>query len=87
MLPAYPDQHLTDAQLRWIERQLDFYGSILIEPWMKRIVGVIDAGIFFTSDPSQAQFLVSLVAVGYQAIEACAGLGALEKTDYQNLRD
>ncbi|MBC7530695.1 MAG: hypothetical protein H7318_03890 [Oligoflexus sp.] len=43
--------------------------------------------IFFTSDPSQAQFLVSLVAVGYQTIEACQGLGALEKTDYQNLRD
>ncbi|MBC7660739.1 MAG: DUF455 family protein [Chitinophagaceae bacterium] len=238
MLRAYPDQHLTDAQLGWIERQLDLYGCILIEPWMKRIVdisvvwspesekmenfvfytnakgqykghclqsmsyallpehraflhdsrrfqksgtealqdvarsirnrlaqhgykyaagidtmlyefqgqlylkilgevncrmtmghvaanlrrhinptqssvwqsvtiieaqrqgwptlqgmatdlskrfppklkyGVIDEGIFFTSDPSQAQFLVSLVAVGYQAIEACEGLGALEK--------
>ncbi len=43
--------------------------------------GVIDEGIFFTSDPAQAQFLVSLVAVGYQAIEACEGLGALEKND------
>lgn len=238
MLRAYPDQHLTDAQLGWIERQLDLYGCILIEPWMKRIVdmsivwspgsdkmesfvfytnakgqykghclqslsygllpehraflhdsrrfakpgyealldiaasvrrrlaeqgyryaagidtmlyefqgevylkilgevncrmtmghvaanlrrhispsqssvwqsvtiveaqrqgwktlqdmatdlskrfppklkaGVIDDGIFFTSDPAQASFLASLVAVGYAAIEACDGLGALEK--------
>ncbi len=238
MLRAYPDQHLTDAQLGWIERQLDLYGCILIEPWMKRIVdlssvwmpgsektesfvfytnakgqykghclqslnyallpehrayfndkrrfgrspheamnaiaasvrrrlaehgyryaagidtmfyefqgelylkilgevncrmtmghvaanlrkhiaptsssvwqsvtvleaqrqgwntlqdmaadlakrfpprlkyGVIDEGILFTSDPAQAQYLVSLVAVGYNAIEACEGLGALEK--------
>jgi len=240
MLRAYPDQDLTDAQLGWIERQLDLYGCILIEPWMKRIVdmsvvwtansekmesfvfytnakgqykghclqslsyallpehrafmydsrkfgkagfealmdiatsvkrrlgqhgyqyaagidtmlyefqgqiylkilgevncrmtmghvagnlrrhiaptqssvwqsvtiieaqrqgwtslqdmakdlstrfppklkfGVIDEGIFFTSDPAQAQFLVSLVAVGYRAIEACEGLGALEKQE------
>ncbi|RZA14942.1 MAG: hypothetical protein EOP10_27215 [Proteobacteria bacterium] len=41
--------------------------------------GLIDQGIFFTSDPAQATYLVSLVAVGFEAIEACEGLGALEK--------
>ncbi|RZA20771.1 MAG: DUF455 family protein, partial [Proteobacteria bacterium] len=40
MLRAYPDQHLTDAQLGWIERQLDLYGCLLLEPWMKRIVDI-----------------------------------------------
>lgn len=38
MMRAYPGQHLTDAQLGWIERQLDLYGTLLIEPWMRRIV-------------------------------------------------
>lgn len=38
MLRAYPGQNLSDAQLGWIERQLDLYGCVLIEPWMKRVV-------------------------------------------------
>jgi len=37
MLRAYPGQDLSEAQLGWIERQLDLYGAVLIEPWLKRV--------------------------------------------------
>lgn len=37
MLRAYPGQDLSEAQIGWIERQLDLYGAVLIEPWLKRV--------------------------------------------------
>ncbi len=63
MMRAYPGQNLTDAQLGWIERQLDLYGCILIEPWMKRIVDLslvwapgsdkLESFVFYTNAKGQ----------------------------------
>jgi len=40
MLRAYPGQDMSESQLGWIERQLQLYGAVLIEPWLQRIADI-----------------------------------------------
>lgn len=63
MLRAYPGQNLNEAQIGWIERQLELYGAVLIEPWLRRVadLSVVWSGdspllssfVFFTNAKGQ----------------------------------
>ena len=39
---------------------------------------IIKSGIFFTNDPSISLYILGIVAVGAEAIQACDGMGALQ---------
>lgn len=63
MLRAYPHQPLTEAQLGWIERQLELYGSVLIEPWLKRIADL--SVVWSNESPQLSSFLFFTNAKGH----------------------
>lgn len=55
MMRAYPEQNLSEAQLGWVERQLELYGAVLIEPWLKRIA---DLSVVWSEDSPQLSSFV-----------------------------
>ena len=55
MLRAYPGQALNESQLGWIERQLQLYGAVLIEPWLQRLV---DISVVWSEDQAELSSFV-----------------------------
>ncbi|MCX6128906.1 MAG: hypothetical protein NTX25_07560, partial [Proteobacteria bacterium] len=55
MLRAYPGQALNESQLGWIERQLQLYGAVLIEPWLQRIA---DISVVWSEDQDELSSFV-----------------------------
>ncbi len=55
MLRAYPGQDLSEAQIGWIERQLELYGAVLIEPWLKRVT---DLSVVWSEENTQLSSFV-----------------------------